>query len=49
VAGLPAELIEDRVVAVLRAASLRQTRDIVTAPQCLGLGDQGGESGLVSR
>lgn len=29
--GLPAELTEDRVVAVLRAASLRQTRDIVTA------------------
>jgi 2-keto-3-deoxy-6-phosphogluconate aldolase len=31
VAGLPAELTEDRVVAVLRAASLRRTRDIVTA------------------
>lgn len=30
-AELPAELSEDRVVAVLRAASLRRTRDIVTA------------------
>jgi 2-dehydro-3-deoxyphosphogluconate aldolase/(4S)-4-hydroxy-2-oxoglutarate aldolase len=31
VAGLPAELTEDRVVAVLRAARLRRTRDIITA------------------
>jgi 2-dehydro-3-deoxyphosphogluconate aldolase / (4S)-4-hydroxy-2-oxoglutarate aldolase len=31
VAGLPAELTEDRAVAVLRAASLQHTRDIVTA------------------
>jgi 2-dehydro-3-deoxyphosphogluconate aldolase/(4S)-4-hydroxy-2-oxoglutarate aldolase len=37
VAQLPAELADDRVVAVLRAASLRDTRDIVSALVSTGI------------